>query len=65
MGVQRQLKASGIFARLSHRDDKHGFLKDIPRTLSYITDIKQNYPELNSLSQLIEELVLPGLEQKA
>ena len=31
MGVQRHLKASGIFARLSQRDGKHGFLKDIPR----------------------------------
>ena len=35
MGVQRHLKASGIFARLSYRDGKHGFLKDVPRTLSY------------------------------
>ena len=64
MGVQRQLKASGIFARLSHRDNKHGFLKDIPRTLSYIVDLKPDYPELNPLCQLIEESVLPALEQK-
>ena len=27
MGVQRHLKASGIFARLSHRDGKHGFMQ--------------------------------------
>lgn len=62
MGVQRHLKASGIFARLSHRDGKHGFLKDVPRTLSYIVDLKQSYQELVPLCQLIEDLVLPKLE---
>ena len=35
MGVQRHLKASGIFARLNYRDNKPGYLKDIPRTLGY------------------------------
>ena len=63
MGVQRQLKASGIFARLSHRDDKHGFLKDIPRTLSYIVDLKSTYKELLPLCQLIETSILPELEK--
>jgi len=62
MGVQRHLKASGIFARLSHRDDKHGFLKDIPRTLSYIVDLSPVYKELSPLCQLIETSILPELE---
>ncbi len=59
MGVQRHLKASGIFARLSDRDGKHHFLKDVPRTLSYIVDLDQTYPELNDLNQIIQESVLP------
>ena len=63
MGVQRHLKASGIFARLSYRDGKHGFLKDVPRTLSYIVDLKQDYRELASLCSLIEESILPGFEE--
>lgn len=63
MGVQRHLKASGIFARLSHRDDKHDFLKDIPRTLSYIVDLKSTYKELLPLCQLIETSILPELEK--
>ena len=63
MGVQRHLKASGIFARLSHRDEKHGFLKDIPRTLSYIVDLKSTYKELLPLCQIIETSILPGLEK--
>lgn len=53
MGVQRQLKASGIFARLYHRDHKPGYLKDIPRTLSYIIDLECEYPELQFLIDLI------------
>lgn len=62
MGVQRHLKASGIFARLSLRDGKHHFLNDVPRTLSYIVDLKNDYEELSALCSLIEEKVLPGLE---
>ena len=61
MGVQRQLKAGGIFARLWHRDQKRGFLKDIPRTLSYITDLRDDYRELVPLINLIEDHVLPAL----
>ena len=63
MGVQRHLKASGIFARLLHRDNKTGFTRDIPRTLSYILDLEEFYPELSPLAGLIRERVLPGLEQ--
>jgi aminoglycoside/choline kinase family phosphotransferase len=64
MGVQRHLKAAGIFCRLNHRDGKGGFIKDIPRTLSYIVDLGPRYPELGFLIELIERQVLPGLENK-
>jgi aminoglycoside/choline kinase family phosphotransferase len=63
MGVQRHLKASGIFMRLSHRDGKHNFLKDIPRTLSYILDLKETYEELQPICIILEELVLPRLKE--
>ncbi len=62
MGVQRHLKASGIFARLNHRDNKPGYLEDIPRTLSYVVEVAGRYPELAFLGELLEERVLPGLE---
>lgn len=61
MGVQRQLKASGIFARLNIRDGKPGYLADIPRTLGYILDVAPDYPELAGLSTLIAGRVLPAL----
>ena len=36
MGVQRQLKVLGIFARLAHRDGKRGYLDDMPRVMAYL-----------------------------
>jgi N-acetylmuramate 1-kinase len=62
MGVQRQLKASGIFARLCHRDSKTGYLADIPRTLSYIVDLDDEYPELQGLIELIQSQVVTSIE---
>lgn len=63
MGVQRHLKAAGIFARLYIRDDKAGYLPDIPRTLSYITDLYDDYPELRSLIELINNRVMPAVNK--
>ena len=61
MGVQRHLKAAGIFARLNLRDHKPGYLKDIPRTLGYIVEVAPDYAELQPLGGFIRERVLPGL----
>jgi len=63
MGVQRHLKAAGIFARLNYRDGKAGYLKDIPRTLAYIPPLAEKYPQLEFLATLIEQQVLPKLHQ--
>lgn len=60
MGVQRHLKAVGIFARLNHRDHKPNYLNDIPRTLAYVRDVAGRYPELASLADLLEELPRPN-----
>lgn len=57
MGVQRHLKAAGIFARLHLRDNKPGYLGDIPRTLTYVQDVSARYPELRDLHALLNELV--------
>jgi aminoglycoside/choline kinase family phosphotransferase len=63
MGVQRQLKAAGIFARLNHRDGKPGYMLDIPLTLNYIVAIANQYEELSFLSALLSERVLPNLAE--
>ena len=55
MGVQRHLKATGIFARLNLRDGKPGYLQDIPRTLGYILEVANRYPELAALRAMLVE----------
>jgi aminoglycoside/choline kinase family phosphotransferase len=62
MGVQRHLKAIGIFARLWHRDGKPGYLKDIPRTLEYVRAVCASYAELDALGQIIEARILPAMK---
>lgn len=64
MGVQRHLKASGIFCRLYLRDGKASYLNDVPRTLNYITALEHNYPELSPLILLIKNKVLPAWQTK-
>jgi len=61
MGVQRHLKAAGIFARLNHRDGKPGYLADIPRTLGYVVEVGQRRPAVRPLARFIAERVLPRL----
>lgn len=53
MGVQRHLKAAGIFARLNYRDGKSGYLKDIPRTLNYVAEVASRYPELSVIKTIL------------
>ncbi len=53
MGVQRHLKATGIFARLYLRDGKPGYLHDIPRTLAYVLDVVGRHPDLADLHHLL------------
>lgn len=65
MGVQRHLKAAGIFARLKHRDGKSAYLGDVPRTLGYVTELAGRYPALDFLTSLVETRVLPALGEPA
>ncbi len=55
MGLQRNLKIIGIFARLSHRDGKNGYLGLIPRFADYVRDVVNRYPELQGYSPLLEQ----------
>lgn len=53
VGLQRHVKILGTFARLSLRDDKHGYLKDIPLVREYILEVVKKYEELAPLERLI------------
>ncbi len=65
MGLQRHLKAIGIFSRLNLRDGKPGYLNDIPRTLSYVMAQTAAYPELTEFHDFLEANVLPGYRECA
>jgi aminoglycoside/choline kinase family phosphotransferase len=56
MGVQRQLKVLGIFARLYHRDGKDAYLKEMPRVMRYLRAACSRYDELSPLLRLLDEL---------
>ncbi len=56
MGVQRQVKVLGIFARLAHRDGKTGYLDDLPRVLGYLRAACGRYRELVPLLVLLDAL---------
>lgn len=61
MGIQRHLKAVGIFARLNHRDGKTGYMNDIPRTLNYIVEVSAQYSTLADFHQWLTRRLLPVL----
>ncbi len=61
MGLQRHLKAIGIFSRLNFRDQKPDYLNDIPRTLQYVTAQAEAYPEFAEFSAFLNNTVLPAL----
>jgi aminoglycoside/choline kinase family phosphotransferase len=63
MGLQRHLKVLGIFSRLSHRDGKDGYLKDIPLVWRYAHRVASRYSVLRPLSRLLE--ALENVEVKA
>ena len=55
MGLQRNIKIVGIFARLRYRDDKEGYLEMIPRFYRYLLDVLPRYPEFSAMQALLEQ----------
>lgn len=58
MGIQRHLKAVGIFSRLKIRDGKSAYLNDIPRTLNYLFQVSELESSMMGLSDFMAELNL-------
>lgn len=56
MGVQRQLKVLGIFARLFHRDGKAAYRADMPRVARYLRRTCERYDELGLLRKLLDRV---------
>lgn len=64
MGIQRHLKAIGIFSRLKIRDGKSGYLKDIPTTINYVSTICEQDADLTEFSQLLNQVIVPAMQQQ-
>ncbi len=64
MGLQRHLKAIGIFSRLCHRDGKHAYLHDIPRTLNYVLQVSSQYEGMEAFHQWLQQVVVPAQKAK-
>jgi aminoglycoside/choline kinase family phosphotransferase len=64
MGLQRHLKAIGIFSRLHLRDYKSNYLADIPRTMNYVVQICCSYPELAEFYSYLTHEILPIYQQE-
>ena len=65
MGIQRHLKAIGIFSRLKLRDNKPGYIKDIPRTVDYLLDVCERYSVLNPFYQFLQDEVVNRIDSAA
>ncbi|MEZ5490507.1 MAG: phosphotransferase [Gammaproteobacteria bacterium] len=64
MGLQRNLKVMGIFARLCIRDNKPQFLADIPQTMRYFMEVAVNYAELGELVDWFRQRILPLAKER-
>ncbi|QNM96991.1 aminoglycoside phosphotransferase family protein [Chitinimonas koreensis] len=56
MGVFRQIRTLGTFARLVHRDGKPRYLDDMPVALAYLRETCARYAELHPLYKLLNRL---------
>jgi aminoglycoside/choline kinase family phosphotransferase len=54
MGLQRNFKIVGIFARLYYRDQKSGYIEMIPRFFDYLTGTLRLYPEFEEILRIME-----------
>ena len=59
-GMQRHLKAAGIFARLHLRDGRASHLKDIAPTLRRVVAVGRGWPSLRQLADWVQAQALPA-----
>lgn len=56
MGLQRNLRILGVFARLSHRDGKHHYLDHMPRVNAYVRQVAGRYGVFRPLLRILDKL---------
>jgi len=60
MGLQRNLRILGVFARLHLRDGKPQYLAHLPRVLGYASQVAERYQPLRPIARLLEQLPEPA-----
>jgi len=56
MGLQRNLRILGVFARLHHRDGKQQYLQHMPRVNGYVRQVASHYDVFRPLLRLLDVL---------
>lgn len=56
-GLQRHLKVLGIFCRLSIRDNKAGYLQNLPLVLRYVLECTETYKTLHPFFNFLQNRV--------
>ena len=67
VGLQRHLRAMGVFARLCLRDQKPDYLNDLPLVLDYVREALARYdaePAVRAFSDWFESTVMPKVESQ-
>lgn len=64
LGLQRHIKVLGIFARLHLRDNKPGYLQDLPLVIRYTLEVASQYPELQEFAGWFAQKLLPIAQQQ-
>lgn len=62
MGLQRHIKVLGIFSRLSLRDGKNGYLKDLPLVIRYVREVAKKHPETEGFAAWFDKALMPLIE---
>ena len=56
MGLQRNLRILGVFARLNHRDGKAAYLAHMPRVNQYVRQVAGRYIAFKPLLRVLDKL---------
>ena len=57
LSAQRHMKASGIFCRLSKKNNRNDYLKYLRRTFNYIITASSNYDNLSTINFFAKEAI--------
>ena len=67
VGLQRHLRVLGVFARLWLRDEKPGYLRDLPLVLAYTREVLALYSGESIIAEFtdwFESVLMPRIEQQ-